>query len=364
MLYTIGHMSYKGEKTPSGCQQQMMLGNIDCVATAPDLGIDTGCEKDYCYVHYTSNNCNYESKDFRPSGSNAWSYRSTIKSDGQCQASVDNVVFSDAYFADSPDPTNCPNSVFCFLELINQNTQNDNTNSETNSSNGMNNDIDLNSTTSENQAPLQAQNTTNKHLQDLKDKSDNLNMSLKDIKDSNDNLLLSSQDMKQSLDKLNLSSEKSLQNQLQAMSNSDKLQNSMNSLNTKSLANNSLLKEISSNTNDTNIKLDKTNELLEEGLFSNLDPFADVDFEDDGSSTFDDLETESKNAIGITYEEDLFGLAQAGSSGLQTVSFSFYGNTMTIFEPSMLSSFPMVEIRAMFMFLFALAGFIVVFKTI
>jgi hypothetical protein len=53
-----------------------------------------------------------------------------------------------------------------------------------------------------------------------------------------------------------------------------------------------------------------------------------------------------------------------GSSGLQTISFSFYGRNMTIFTPSMLDGFPIFEIRALFLFFFAIAGFITVFRTV
>ncbi len=68
--------------------------------------------------------------------------------------------------------------------------------------------------------------------------------------------------------------------------------------------------------------------------------------------------------MNLTYNTNLFGLSSLGSSGLTTITFNFRGNSMTMFEPSMLNGFPMVEIRALFLFFFAIAGFITTFRTV
>ena len=176
--------------------------------------------------------------------------------------------------------------------------------------------------------------------------------------------------MNENLDKLNLNSKQSLKNQLDNISSLDGIKKGINSSNDLALNSNQKLSDvnneldnITNNTHVINESLIDVNENLNDGLFTDTDPFEDLDLTDDGSDNFGDFENTIKDNMGFTYQNNMFGLAQAGSSGLVTISFSFYGKTMTIFQPSMMNGFPMASIRNLFLFFFALAGFITVFRT-
>ncbi|WP_294964660.1 hypothetical protein [Sulfurimonas sp.] len=234
----------------------------------------------------------------------------------------------------------------------------------------MNNNVDLNTTSSDNQALLSASNTTNKHLSDLKDKADLIDKSLEKINETNNNLLASSKDIKSNLDTSNDTLNKSLSKQtlmnknLIDINTALKTSNSYGkSLNSIALKNNTELNKINSKLSNVNNNLTNLNDNLNNGLVGD-NPFSGLDLSDDGSSQFGDFQNDVSGTFGNTFESNLFGLENVSASSLQTYSVTVYGRTVTFFEPSMLNDVPIEAIRALILFFSALAGFATIIRTV
>lgn len=346
-LYNTSYYQYYGELTTTGCTDKMLLTNIDSVFIAGDK--NEACESTYCFIHEIEPSCNFHASNYLPSPD--WEYKPNTDEVG-CSSLVDGVKYSDSDYR-LPNAVGCPNTGFCFVKPV-DGVPND-TNSEDEDSSM--NELDLNSTTSDLAPLLQSSNTTNKHLQDLKDKTDVTNQKLDDLKDVNNKLLTNNQDMKSSLDKLSLNSDKSLKNQHDTNS---KLDNINKGVSTST----NVLKDISKIGLNNNEKLgDISGKLtaINNGLYGE-NPFSDT--LDDGLSTnLGNIDTTLKGSFNGFVQDNIFSFANQ-SYVIPTITFNTSFGNYTLFSPDTLSTLDIVSIRNLFMFVFALAGFITVFKTI
>jgi len=192
---------------------------------------------------------------------------------------------------------------------------------------------DNNSTT--NDPLLDATNETNKNLNDILDSSNKIHSSLEDISNKSDSLV----------------------------SNTDSMKSSLSTISNDLKTSNNKLSSIDSKLSAIDSSIKSQTDVISDGLFSDEDPFADVELTD-GSDKFGEFQNTVSSNFGILNNGDIFGLASIPASSLPTYQVVLYNRTITIFEPSMMNGLPLAEIRALLMFFAALLGFIVVFKTI
>ncbi|MBA3025734.1 MAG: hypothetical protein FP820_04905 [Sulfurimonas sp.] len=349
-VFPVSSYRYSGESGLNQCRDRLVNAQIDSTYTVGDT--NPTCEKTYCFIHYLNDPvCTETAASVQPSG---FIYKSSAITEQQCSAFIGQ-EYIEMVFHNPPD---CPNTRYCFLKPRNP---------DASAPSSPNPAVDSNSTSADNRVLADAANITNSHLADIKDKISDSNGLLGDILGKSNSLLTSSEDLNTKLSSLNTKTDKSLANQDLMNSSLSSIKNSLTSNGTAAnTAANMLggkLDTVSTNLDQLETGIGGVNDKLESGLFGD-DPFANTDFTDDGSSTFGDLEGTATGALSLTEESNIFGLSSVGSSGLQTISFSFYGRNMTIFEPSMLNGFPMAEIRALFLFFFAITGFITVFRTV
>ena len=362
------------------------LGLVYCDAAYDTSDLNPNCNTKYCYIHDNSQgNCNYSASDRAPRG---YIYRSDLKSESTCMNEVDNVIYSSAVW-DVPS-SNCPGVSFCFLKVIYD--SDDNNDSADNNIDS----IDLNQTSSDNQALLDSQNKSNKNLNDIKDKIDISNKNLEDLKNVNTDILNSNKDIKASVDIGNkrledISDElRTANNNLSDLSNrqnsTNKLLSKLNntathdSSNLAALVNSNqaildeLKKGISVDSNgttqnDSNITVNA--DFNDTGIIDKLTAglFGDDDLDTnvtDGlsDSVLSGYESNITSNFDILEESNIFGLSNIASSDLPTFSFSFYGATVTIFEPSMLNNLPIDSVRSLLLLFAALVGFAHTFRSI
>ena len=362
--FEISSYRYNGSSDPEDC---VYYGTAspdywDGSLYYPDL--NPLCGYVWCRVHEVGNTCTYSASDRQPDG---WVYNSSAKTENECSALTADDKYT-SHVWDVPNSLACPDTAYCFLQPFEDGLNEDNTNSENNDTSMTN--PDLNSTSSDLAPLLQAQNTTNTHLQDIKDKTDLTNTKLDSLSAINNNILASNKDINNNLNNLNskansMISSNNLMNQ--TLSSMNRAINTSNSY-TKAVHSdllstnnklNSVNAELDNITNNTN----KINESIQDGLFSDIDPFSDTEYLD-GSETFGELQTEVSDSFGITNESNIFGLASISGGGLQSYTANLNGTTITFFEPSMLNGLPINEMRSLILFLFAIMGFAHTFRSV
>lgn len=351
-LYSFNSFSFAGMTSQGACVDKLLNSSIDSVAIASDNS--QSCESIHCYIHSSfSSNCNFSASERTPSD---YIYYYSSQSENSCYSMVDGINYSSAVW-DVPNATDCPLIAYCFLKPIQNNIIPDLNNTNPN------NNLDLNSTSLDNQALLEAQNQTNRQLEDLKNKADNHNNKLDDLKAINNNILSSNKELKSNLDNMQSQNDR-------LFFNSNLMNSTLSTINQSILSSNSYDRSIRDGVVNMNSELDRITQntqdiedKLEDGLFSDVNPFDGEEYLD-GSETFNELETEVSNNFDITNENNIFGLANISGGGLGTYSASFHGTTVIFFEPSMLNGFPIDEIRALFLFIFAILGFVQTFRSV
>lgn len=361
-VYNNFEYDYKGTTIDDFC------GDYVYILNNPDTGYSTGityidsaydtkdlnpvCIQKYCYVHdYTAlpkpDECaKYSAADRQPAG---YVYRADPDTEDECISLKDGVKYN-AHVWDVPSP-NCPTVAFCFLKPV---VTPPDTNSTSNPT------VDSNSTSADNKALVDAANITNKHLTDITDEAKTINKNLTDVLGVANNILTSSKDINNKLSDLNSKTDKTNSN-LSLMNDSlsainDSIKKSSSSVDSK-------LDNLSTNMAATTTNTKLINDKLQEGLFGD-DPFAGKDLTDDGSSTFGDLRTQASDSFSLLNYDNIFGFAHSTGVTLPTYSVNLHGSTITIFTPSMLDGFPIAEMRSLIMFIFALLGFITIFRTV
>ncbi|WP_321777793.1 hypothetical protein [Sulfurimonas sp.] len=347
----------KGYKFPNTCSLYLSISTYDSAFEYSDLNPEC-TERKYCYVHYLKEDdktkCSYSSSDVKPKG---YVYISNLSED-ECSAKVDMKKYIDKKYV-FPNSLSCPGVAYCFLKPKVDLPPN----SDSEDDDPTMNKQDLNTTSQDNRALLQASNTTNSHLKDLKDKTDLTNKSLERINETNTNLLASSKDINKNLSNVNsnlsssLIQQKLMNNTLSNINKSIKA-STLDTKGLKSIAlnNNSQLQNIASNSR-------AMNENLQAGLFGD-NPFSGVDFTDDGSSKFSGFQGDVSSAFDITTYTNIFGLSGLSGGAIPEYSAYIMGHKIIVFEPSMLNGFPLTEIKALIMFIFALMGFIHTFRSV
>jgi hypothetical protein len=116
-----------------------------------------------------------------------------------------------------------------------------------------------------------------------------------------------------------------------------------------------LLTDIKSNTGTSSGFLSDIKSLLDGTGLSN-DPLSD------GSDSFSTLDGDAKSAISGFVFTDPLGLNNVASNTIDTYSFTILGHTFVLFDQALLNSLPLEMIRNMMLFIFAVLGFIAVFK--
>ena len=163
-----------------------------------------------------------------------------------------------------------------------------------------------------------------------------------------------------------------LDNMNKSLSDAAKATNdATNNINDSLSSTNSKLDSLGSGLNSLNSNIGTGNGLLQRMLSdldnivnnagSGTDPF-NHDLTD-GSENFGTYQTTITNQLGVTQQSNILGLSNQ-SYQLQTYSFSLLGHTFIIFEPSMLNSIPIGDIRNIFLMIAAIGGFITVFRTV
>ncbi len=357
LIHSFNDYTYEGEMGSNECFSNYPVGidNIDHTVSIPDKSLN--CIKSYCYVHYASASCQFSAQKYKPQGN--WVYTATT-SENECTSLVDGNNFIDSEYI-LPSPVHCKQTAFCFIEYASSLLGEPDTNSEDDLDDDGNpmEEPDLNSTSADNKALLQAQNNTNEHLQDVKDKLDLSREKLDSMDKSLDGINTSNTQIKQALDKLNIDSSTSMRSQLSELkttnSNLSNMNSNLNSANSK-------LSTLNSQMANNGGKLESIKDTLNDGLFGD-DPFDGVDLTDDGSSTFSTLGTEASDSFHITHEQNMFGLYGTSGGTLPTYSVSLLGKTITFFEPSMLNGLPLADIKSLILFMCALVGFAQTFRS-
>jgi hypothetical protein len=357
--FNISDYHSKGYKYPDTCGLYLSQSEYDSAFEYSDLNPKCS-ERKYCYVHYADENdktkCSYSASDRKPSG---YVYISNLNED-ECTEKDDGTTYIHHIY-DVPHSIACPGVAYCFLKPKVDSPDDSNTEDEDDS---MDDNLDLNSTTQDNKALLQASNTTNKHLSDIKDKTDLTNKSLEKINETNTNLLASSKDINKNLTNTNDTLSNSLTQQKlmnETLSNINKSISNTNS-NTKSL--NSILLSSDKKLHNIDSNTKAINDNIQAGLFSDTDPFADVDLTDDGSSKFGEFETTLSDNLNLTYETNLFGLSSLSGGGVSPVTFVMFGTTFTPLSMETINLIPIHIVKAVLMFMAAIGGFITVFRTV
>ena len=86
---------------------------------------------------------------------------------------------------------------------------------------------------------------------------------------------------------------------------------------------------------------------------------------DDGTSDLSGIQGTLTNSLGVTGNQgDILGLNDVGQYQLQQYSFSIWNHKFVIFDPSMMDSVPVNDIRNLFLMVAAIAGFLTIFRSI
>lgn len=213
--YVIQGVSYpkatyysKGVMWISQCDALVNTTDIDSSFSAFDKNPE--CKAFYCFVHPVKPSCTYAPADYQPQGS-SWTYKSGVDSEAKCSTYVDNVKYSSHHFA-APNLSDCPESTFCFLKRV------DNAPAYVDQNMSENKTVDLNSTSQDLKPLLDAHNKTNEHLTDIKTQLVTSNKTLEDLKGVSNDILNKNESMDSSLKSLKSNSDKSLKNDLEALS--------------------------------------------------------------------------------------------------------------------------------------------------
>ncbi|MFT7002818.1 MAG: hypothetical protein ACJAWW_000151 [Sulfurimonas sp.] len=355
-IFSLSSYKYLGDSYKNDCIAYATANTSvwDGSFSYPDKNPDCGYV--WCHVHETVNSCTYSASERKPNG---YIYKSDIKSENECSALVDNITYT-TFKYDIPSSLACPSTAYCFVKPVVEVEPDTNSEDEDDS---MDDSVDLNTTSSDNQALLSALNTSNKHLSDLKDKVDLIDESLEKINETNADLLASSKDIKTNLDSTNETLTKSLSKQTLMNENLNDINTALKTANTYAKSTNSIALKNNTALNKVVSNTKAINDNLTNALYGG-NPFDGKDLTDDGSSTFGDLQNQVSDSFSMTTEYNLFGLENISASSLQTYSVTMYGQTATFFKPSMLDDLPIDEIRALILFFSALAGFATIIRTV
>jgi len=366
-------------------------GSWDSSLYYPDL--NSNCTPDiWCYVHDTNYEaCSETALSYQPVG---YTYDSSVTTEAICISKVDNVVYSDSFWYQG-DLTICPDSGYCYLKPLGETTTStiEDTNTEDIDS-SMDDNIDLN-TTSDDLAPLlSAQNTTNKHLQDLKDKTDlqnekidTTNKKIDEVKEVNNKILTNNQDMNSKLTDIKANTASISSNQLITNSRLNTINDSLGTANSKlstlstiGLSSNEKLDGIGTGVDGTNSRLDTTNDKLDgiKDAIEGQDLNVSVGVVLDTSETNDLLqeisdkldENSSDSSIGFLSDEIdnilnkyQIDLTSGGCASIETVSISFHGSTITFLSQATIDLLPMDAMRTIMIFLFTISALSIIFRS-
>jgi hypothetical protein len=206
---------------------------------------------------------------------------------------------------------------------------------------------DNNSTTPPDDTPPDDNNSTTPP--DDNSNLDAMKSSLSDISNKTDSLISNTDAMKSSLSDISNKTDS-------LISNTDAMKSSLSTISSDLKSANNRLSSIDSSINSLENKVSS-------GLFSDSDPFANVEFTD-GSEKFGEFENTLSSGFNVLEFTDIFGFNSIPSSSLPTYQVTLFSRTITFFEPSMMDGLPLDEIRGLLMFFAALIGFITVFRTI
>jgi hypothetical protein len=328
IIYSFSDYTYKGILNSSECNNLLLGSDVDSILLQPDK--KTGCDGTYCYAHYIKTNCSFIPEVYKPSSDYVYkSYNASI-----CDSKVDGINYSASSYI-LPDSTNCPTTGFCFLLPIKDSIPENNQTAPP----------DLNSTSVDLAPLLKAQEDTNLNLDDIKNKLDSSNLSLEEIAKSSGDLLTSNQDFKKSFDSFSL---KTGTFQQDILGQAKKTTDNLNTINQNVVTSNKHLQSISS-----------TNSKIVDSLLADIGP----DVLATGSDSFSGYQSTVTDSFSSFVDSNVFGFANQAYT-VPTVSFDMWGHTFVLFSPSLLSNIDIASIRSMLLFVFALAGFISVFRTI
>lgn len=360
VVYPMSYYNPTGATLASVCAGKVDGNIIDSSFYVNDL--NPNCKVTYCFIHRKKSECNYWASDFIPDGG-SWII-STINNQQDCLNAKNDDYVLDAHWA-APDLTNCPMDKWCYLkakekvdDLPKDTNQEDNPENQGEDTNM--NHPDLNSTTTDLAPLLQAQNTANKHLEDLKGKSDLVSESLADLKELSNKTLNSNIEMKSILKTLETNSNKSLENELRSLTalsslgegiqstnlklstmgtalndNLDRGNGFLESIDGKMTANNDLLEDIKGAVSGDGSSLDlSANDGIADlltGDASLLDALTGEfsTFKTNILGNFSDIETQYGNAKSL-FEGSLTAPNFSGSYNASCFSFTFLGKHVVL----------------------------------
>lgn len=341
-VYTFNQYIFQGQIPLSQCNTLLSNG-ADSILYQPDKVSECGTNG-FCFAHFKNkSNCSFDPENYKPASD--YIYRSYPTSQ-TCAANVDGVEYLGYSFI-VPDVVNCTNTGFCFLQVPHTTPQPDSNTTTTNP--------DLNSTTPELSPLLQSQNNSNTKLDEIKTKLDKSNTSLEKMTTKMSDLLTLTSDSKKSLDKFSLDTGNFQSDSLgQQKETNTKLITLDNSI--KGLMPN--LNSISQNTAKTALNTQKINDAL----------YADVGLNPDGTvktgaESLTGVETTLKGSFSGFVQSNIFTFSNS-SYQVPTITVSLYNHVFTLLDAQMMSSLDINAFRTMIIFIFALSGFITVFKTI
>jgi len=366
-VYNINDYNYYGYLSRSAC---MLLIDTPSVTSSYVMNdISPTCETEYCFTYGLTIDCSIDYLLYKPSNFDRYKFIEGLEN-YQCDEAVTGYPYISNYYV-IPNLLECPNKKFCFLELAPEAPDANQTIADTNSSLELLNESKIN----------------NAKLTDIDNKLKFSNESLTDISKNTLDLLAKNNEIKTILDtmKLNdvttsgkiISEQKLINNKLDTTNYTLRnLNDSLATLNTNVRNNGFGTTIIADNTNAINNNIISGNNQLN-NINTNLlnmtdllngdgnnNPFLDLNYSD-GSESFSSFQNTFSDNLGVTYEVDLFGLSSiVSNSSFQPISVNIHGSEIDIISQSMINSIPIVEIRAMFLFMFAIAGFITVFRTV
>ena len=109
--------------------------------------------------------------------------------------------------------------------------------------------------------------------------------------------------------------------------------------------------------------LDKIDNSLHDSLFTSNNPFSSDVLKNGLESGTDSYATTVTNSFDGFVQNNIFSFSNQVQD-IPTVSFDLLGQTFVLFDSSFLSSLPISDIKNLFIFIFALMGFLSVVRTV
>lgn len=347
-VYSFTQYVFQGQISSNECNSFLNKG-ADSILIQPDKVSECGGNP-FCFAHFANkSSCSFDPENYKPASD--YVYMSYNQSD--CVSAVDGVKYL-GYTYKVPDIVNCTNIGFCYLQVPHVQGKQDTPTTNP----------DLNSTTPELSPLLQSNNNSNTKLDELKSRLDSSNTSLDKMTTKMSDLLTLTTDSKKSLDNFALDSGKfqtdSLGQQRDTNSKLGALDSSIKGLNTN-------LSGIAENTAKIAVSSDKivnNTQITAEALKAEVQKNSDGTIPNGASSSeLSGYEGNIKGSFSGFIKTNIFTFSNSGYY-VPTIGITLYGTNFTLLDAHMMSFLDVNAFRTMIIFIFALSGFITVFRTI